>query len=187
MTLSRPYAQVLKHRLAAGLLFSLHAANCVFFVLGMQQTSNQPGELPFPIAYLPVFFLGILGSLYYILNLCCFKWDYSRLGKRLVEIPELSQPLLIESHTYGAVGLLRGTIPFFDWSVYPEGLKVKIMFVGEAFVKTEEMISVSWSSLAHHSKTIRGPLTMPRNVASAVEELLDRSDPHRQTKSTERS
>lgn len=165
-------AEVLKHRVVAGCFFGLHATNCVLFFLAASKTSGHPGELPFPVAYFPIFLLGILGSLYYFFDLCFFKWDYSKLGKLEAQDPDLSEPLLVASSTYGAVGFLRGSVPFFEWQVYPEGVKVKMMFVGEAFVRVEEMRSVSWSALTHSSKVVRGPLRMPGTVADSVKELL---------------
>jgi hypothetical protein len=169
----KPIREVWKHRVIAGCFFSLHAVNCVVIFFGFSNALAQPNEFPFPLSYFPVFFLGILGSLYYIFDLAFFKWNYSKLGKSEAEIPKLSQPILVVSSSYGGVGLLRGSIPFFDWHVYPEGLKVRLMFVGEAFVKVEDMKSVSWSRLEHQSKTVRGPLMMPPRVASEVKGLLE--------------
>lgn len=167
----KPPGLVIKHRLLATSFLGWHAINCVLWFTTMERNPDAANP-EFPVWLVLSTIPSVLGSLYYVFNLAFYKWDYSRLGKKALTFPSTGGLLLELAHSYGCVGWLQGSIPFFGWTVFEDGLKVKMLGVGEAWVAREDMDQLKRCKLKHHSPVIRGPLTMPPAVAEKVKEMM---------------
>ena len=63
-------------------------------------------------------------------------------------------------------------MPFFSWTVYSNGLVVKLTFVGEGLIQLEDMQQFTFGRLMHKSKVLRGPIRMPGSVSNSTKELF---------------
>ena len=168
----KPEISVLKARVFATLVAGWHLTNCILF-FSLVETERSSTQTDFPLALFISLVFSILGTLYFVFNLTFYKWDYSRLGKkRLPSLPKAA-PTYQKNSSYGTVGLMNATVPLVSWSVYPEGLKVKMFAAGEGFIELAEMDHLSGGKLVHHSKVVRSPLRMPPAVAEKLDQVLN--------------
>jgi hypothetical protein len=118
---------------------------------------------------IPLFIVAI----FMFMSVFVFGFEYSTLGNlERTPFPD-EKPILKIDRTWGQIGLFRGTIPFFSWSVYPRGLGISILGMGKVFVPIEDIkelnmgegpyTTVISNQIVHRCPEVNGPIYIPDN------------------------
>ncbi len=112
--------------------------------------------------------LSVIPAIFMLFSLTAFPFRYSLFGQlKRAPWPE-EKPLCTSRSTWGQVGLMTGTVPFFDWYAFPSGLGFSILGVGRGFIPYESIVAVEKSSfwksgyrVKHSWPEIRNPVVLP--------------------------
>ncbi len=135
-------------------------------------TTMGEGSEPRYLFLLIPFFMP---ALVMVFNLFAFPFRYSIFGRcKRRGLPNETR-VLKQGFSWGRIGWLSATVPFFTWYVFPSGLGVSVLAVGRAFVPVGQMIRLSSGffsgyKLWHTSPEVRSPIRLPnRAVFEAVQ------------------
>ncbi len=82
-------------------------------------------------------------AVFMIMNLFVFPPEFGIFGTLERDHFPSEQPILKITGSWGIVGLLRATTPFFSWRVYPSGLGISILGIGKVFVPKQQIKRLS--------------------------------------------
>jgi hypothetical protein len=129
----------------------------------------------------PLFAIAVL----LFMSILVFPFEYSIFGNlERTHFPD-EQPILKITGSYGAIGTsFRGTVPFFNWYVFPSGLGISILGFGKVFVPSELIkelkapkeirISSYRYTIIHNSPELHSPVYLPdKRVFEALQILLE--------------
>ena len=143
--------------------------NSILLFSGVYTQENKP-----PLWWVLLFVAGTLGCVYHVLfDFGFFRWNYSRIGAKQVPVQSDSDILWKKSSSSGGAGWCNLTSPFVSWAVRAEGFSLKVAFVGEVFVKWDEIDSIKGEKVFHHSEVVRSPISMPSSVVAKVKEFTE--------------
>jgi hypothetical protein len=149
----------------------LLAWNFIFF-------SKMMGSKP-PGSEIVILMPMIVPTIFWTLNAGAFTWSYSIFGKLKRTLPPAEPPIARADGTGGIVGWCRATAPFVSWAVYPNGLSVSILLIGQGYVSCSEFREVKpfWGGgckISHCSAEVRSPLVIPsKRIAAAIQQIHD--------------
>jgi len=121
----------------------------------------------------PVGLAAVLG----VLNLCAFPLPYSVLGERGRTPCPSAKAQLVLGRSWVQIGLLfHSSWPTVRWAVYEKGIAIRILLIGEVFLRKDEIISIEFDCqrqcvITHSSEEVRSPIKGPARLGKAVSGL----------------
>jgi len=122
----------------------------------------------------------VVPAIFMVLNLGAFKFQYSVFGPLERSLTPKETASYISRGTSGAIGWIRGSMPFFSYWIYPSGMGISVLGAGKAFLSFNCVDDVQQEYLRghriiHHSPEIRSPISLPsEKLFSAFQEQYEK-------------
>lgn len=167
--------------------YHFYRAWCLFFavlwnVVGFCEFFGMAGRHQPPVI-MPLLFPLMFPTVFMALSWGAFPWDYSLFGRYERTPLPAEAPLYVKPASWGKIGWMNASVPFFTWRVYRTGLGIAVFGIGKVFVPLAHIRTLEEGSffrspkLSHDWPELRSPVVMPKPVFAALREAAEKYGP----------